>query len=466
LTKKYLLIPVVVVVMIGLILAGCAKPAPAPAPAPAPSPAPAPAPAPAPPAGPAEIHLGMVQSSTGMYAAFGQGGGFGVRMAIEDINKLGGVYVKEYDRKIPVKLTFVDDESNPLKTSTLTEDMILNDKIDFLIKGHTTPALVAPAAMVCDRYHIPNLAGGCPMEPFMGLRGSSDTGWPYTWVIGLSFATPAPEGDYRYGKPGYTMVDAWKSGLDKVVDQTNKVAGAFATNDPDGNGWYGLLPATLKSWGYDVVGVEQKIGMFPLDATDFSPMIEYWKDNDVETLIGIAPGPVFGNLWRNCHTLGFEPKMLIVAKAALFYQDAVAWGGELPNGICIEENWLPIYEDSPGIGGISPETLLDRWIEETGQPLNQSMGWTYADTQVLFDAIERAGTLDADAVNKAIGETDLMTVTHRVVFEEGVQHSRAPLALVQWQKTDGPEIWWNPVVVSEHDFIPEQSQLLFPIPYE
>jgi len=94
------------------------------------------------------------------------------------------------------------------------------------------------------------------------------------------------------------------------------------------------------------------------------------------------------------------------------------------------------------------------------------MGWTYADTQVLFDAIERAGTLDADAVNKAIGETDLMTVTHRVVFEEGVQHSRAPLALVQWQKTDGPEIWWNPVVVSEHDFIPEQSQLLFPIPYE
>ena len=43
--KKFLLIPLVVILVTGLVLSGCAEPAPAPAPAPAPSPAPAPAPA-------------------------------------------------------------------------------------------------------------------------------------------------------------------------------------------------------------------------------------------------------------------------------------------------------------------------------------------------------------------------------------------------------------------------------------
>ena len=55
--KRKLLFPLVIVLMVGLVFSGCAKPAPAPAPAPAPTPgqtitpkpsAPAPAPAPAP----------------------------------------------------------------------------------------------------------------------------------------------------------------------------------------------------------------------------------------------------------------------------------------------------------------------------------------------------------------------------------------------------------------------------------
>ena len=43
--KRLLLVPLVVILVTGLILGGCAKPAPAPAPAPGPAPAPAPAPA-------------------------------------------------------------------------------------------------------------------------------------------------------------------------------------------------------------------------------------------------------------------------------------------------------------------------------------------------------------------------------------------------------------------------------------
>lgn len=455
-TKKYLLILVVVVVMIGLILTGCAKPAPAPAPAPAPTPA---------PTGPEEIRVGTVTSLTGMYAGFGQGAAFGVKMSVDDINKQGGIYVKEYDRKLPVKLLLLDDESDPLKTGILTEDLILSDKINFFLKAHAPPPTSAAAAIVCDRYKMPNFGGGGPFEPWMGLRESTETHWPYTWVIGLSIATPAPEGDPRYGIPGYTVLDIWKGSLDKFADQTNKKVGVFASDDPDGAGWYASFPAALKEWGYDVVGVENKVGLFPLDTTDYSAMVEYWKDNDVEILWGCCPAPHFGTMWRQCHTLDFKPKAVYAAKAALFYTEVIAWGGDLPNAVCIEENWLPIYKDSPGIGDETPQSLLERWTEETGQPLNQAMGWSYAQGQVMFNAIERAGTLDGDAVNKAIGETNMMTVTHLVMFDKATQFSWAPLALMQWHKTDKPQEWDNPVVYSDHDFIPVTAEMLFPIPY-
>ena len=41
----------------------------------------------------------------------------------------------------------------------------------------------------------------------------------------------------------------------------------FITNDPDGNGYYALFPPVLKDWGFDVVGVENKVGMAPLQTT-------------------------------------------------------------------------------------------------------------------------------------------------------------------------------------------------------
>ena len=44
------------------------------------------------------------------------------------------------------------------------------------------------------------------------------------------------------------------------------------TNDPDGNGYYALFPPVLKDWGFDVVGVENKVGMAPLQTTVISPM--------------------------------------------------------------------------------------------------------------------------------------------------------------------------------------------------
>ena len=164
--------------------------------------------------------------------------------------------------------------------------------------------------------------------------------------------------------------------------------------------------------------------------------------------------------------MGFQPKMVWAAKAGLYNQDVLAWGGDLPNGIMCELWWYPTYQNSPGIGDTTPQSLYDRWVKATGTPLNQGIGTTYAPVQVLFNAIEKAGSLNSDKVNNALAQTDMYTICHRVVFEKETHFSRQPVFLIQWQKTDKPWKYNAEVIVSQFSFIPQTAQPIFPIPYK
>ena len=83
------------------------------------------------PAAPAGILVGNPVSLTGMFAGFGQGQVFGMKAVVDDINKQGGVYVKEYGKKLPIKLVIVNSESDPLKAGTPAESLIVSDKVYF-----------------------------------------------------------------------------------------------------------------------------------------------------------------------------------------------------------------------------------------------------------------------------------------------------------------------------------------------
>jgi ABC-type branched-subunit amino acid transport system substrate-binding protein len=416
------------------------------------------------PTTPEEILIGVPAPSTGMYAGFGEGGVFGMQAAVDDINELGGVYVEEYGKKLPIRLIVVNTESDPLKAGTLAESLIVSDEVNFLAYGDEPPPMNASISNIADRYQVPYVCTTGPMEPWLAMRQEVEGNWEYTWATGLfALGAPAPEGDFRTG-PGYTIGDTWQAMLDLYGDQTNKKVALFASDDPDGVGWYAAYPGILEGLGYDVIGADKKLGLTPMETTDFSSIITEWKDADCEILWGNAPAPFFGTLWKQCSALGFEPKMVSVGRAPLFYEDVSAWGGDLPLGIGCEVWWDPSFEDSPGIGSTTPQSLAERWIEETGTPLNRNIGPGYSIIQVLIDAIERAGSLDGEKVNAALATTDLMTIRHRVKFDEN-HFSRGPLVFGQWQKTDQPWVWECPVVFSKHDFIQATADPIFPIPY-
>jgi branched-chain amino acid transport system substrate-binding protein len=418
------------------------------------------------PKAPKEILIGAPMGLTGMFAGISAGGAYGGKVAVEDINRLGGVYVKEYGKKIPVKILVVDDESDMIKTRSLTEHLVLRDKVHFLATLMQPPPICGARAMVAEKYKIPHACSTGPMEPWLGLRHSVDTPWKYTWATGFSIVSPIPERDFRHGKPGYTILDTWMAMLDNFGHLTNKKVGIFASDEPDGRGWWATFGPMLKKLGYDVIGYENNVGLFPLGTTDFSSAIKEWKDNNVEMFWGNCPGPDFGVLWRQAHTQGFKPKMVIAARAALMYEDVSTWGGNLPQGVGIEMWWHQDYTYAPGIGGRTPKSLYEKWHKETGKPLSQTLGHGYKPVQVLLDAIERAGTLDREAVNEAMAKTDLVTINHRVKYDEKEQFSWMPLFFGQWMKVDKPWKWECKVVYSKHDFVPIEAKPMFPIPYD
>lgn len=290
--------------------------------------------------------------------------------------------------------------------------------------------------------------------------------WKYSWVYGFAIGTPTDPGDFRSGNPGYLMMPTWLGALGAYADRTNKKVAAFALDDTDGRAWYMAFTGVVSKEGYDCYRANDEFGIFPLDTNDFSSVIREWKKYGCEILWGNCPAPHFGILWKQCHTMGFKPKIVFSTRAAMHYRDIASWGGDLPNGVGMELYWNPSMKNARGIGGTTPQSLAERFYNDKKEPLTQGIGYEYHGAQILFDAIERAGTLDPDAVVKAISETDLITMSGRAVFEKGTQFQRFQCAFGQWRKTDKPWKWESPTVFSYSDSFPVTADMIFPMPYD
>jgi branched-chain amino acid transport system substrate-binding protein len=96
---------------------------------------------------PSEIKIGTLYASSGRYASISMPVHSGLKLWIEQKNAEGGVYVKAFDKKIPVKLVAYDDQSNTATASTLYNQLITQDKVDLLV-ADSGSVLTAPAVAI------------------------------------------------------------------------------------------------------------------------------------------------------------------------------------------------------------------------------------------------------------------------------------------------------------------------------
>jgi len=134
---------------------------------------------------PAEIKLGTLYASSGRYASISMPVHYGLKLWIEQKNAEGGVYVKAFDKKIPLKLIAYDDQSSTATAATLYNQLITQDKVDILIadSGSVLTSVAVPIARDHKMLLIDQTGTGAafftPDNPYIALMADPVSSiWP------------------------------------------------------------------------------------------------------------------------------------------------------------------------------------------------------------------------------------------------------------------------------------------------
>ncbi len=134
---------------------------------------------------PAEIKLGTLYASSGRYASISLPVHYGLKLWIDQMNAGGGVFVKAFNKKIPLKLVAYDDQSNTATAATLYNQLITQDKVDILISdsGSVLTSVAVPIARDHKMFLFDQTGTGAtfftPDNPYIALMADPVSSiWP------------------------------------------------------------------------------------------------------------------------------------------------------------------------------------------------------------------------------------------------------------------------------------------------
>ncbi|MBP2654780.1 MAG: urea transporter, urea binding protein [Firmicutes bacterium] len=381
------------------------------------------------------ILIGRVNPTTGPLASFGAGTPFVEEKAIEAINKEGGIYIAEYGKKLPVKLVVVDSESNPTKAAEAANKLIVQDKVDILTAAHT-PDTVNPVSAAAERYKIPCIT----VDSADWVNG----GGPHAWAFHAFWAVPSML---------ETQIDMWD------MLSSNKKVGFLYGTDPDGVVMSKTMKEKVEARGYTVVDP----GRFPSDIKDFTSIINQFKQENVDIVVGVMTPPDFSTALRQMHQQGYVPKVLTMAKAILFPADVAALGDDLGMGLTSEIWWSPKFPYKSSLTGQTAAELGKMWSDSFKAQAPASVGYKHASVEIVIDVLKRAQSLDKEKIRQAIKETNLDTIIGHIQFND---QNFAETMVVGGQWVKGKEWPWelNIITNKKAPAVPLSPEKIFYLP--
>jgi branched-chain amino acid transport system substrate-binding protein len=427
---------IVLVLMLSMLLAACATPTAAPEPtkapaqptavaeepkpaAPEPTTPPAEQTAPAEPTAPPEeakppapefIEIGGSIPLTGPFGSLGNMVLPGYELAVEHINADGGVFVEEYGVKIPLRLTYYDDESDPTKAVSRLETLYSEQNVTAYLGGAGS-SMHAAASAVAEKNQVPY----CGIA--FALYQIHQQGYKYLF-------SPFPKSPQQ-AKDTFEILNA----TIPEGERPTKVA-IFSYSDDWGKELGDLWEKNAAENGYEVVLREER----PVAPdNDWSDAILKAKAAGAETLLTLPIFPDGSGMFKTMSELGWTPKYALVIRAP----EGVNWGesmGTIGEYVTIFPGW------HHGVKFEGVDKLNAAYEAEFGRPADLLTGPAYACVQIIAAGIEKAGTLDRAAVRDAIASIDTNTVIGPVTFnEDGTGNVLNPL--IQWQNGQLELIW-------------------------
>jgi branched-chain amino acid transport system substrate-binding protein len=341
-------------------------------------------------AGEKMIKLGCAISFTGGESRTGKLYRDSYDMAVEQINKNGGV--KAGGETYQLKIVYYDDKSDPTESSKLVEKLIAEDKVDFLL-GPYSSGITIPDGLVAQRYKVPMIEGG-------GASGNIfNRGNKYI------FGTLPPAGQY------------FKSTLEmlKTFSPAPKTIAILYSDDKFDVSVAEGTDKLAKEMGFDVVLYEK----YAERATDFNSILTKIKSlkTDVALVAGHTEESL--NFTQQAKELDVTPKLIAmtVGPSEADFRKSLGKDAEFIYGVA---SWST-QMNFKGYLFADTQEFIKLFKAKFNYDPDYHNASGIADVAVYKNAIEQAGSLDREKVRDAIAATNLDTIYGRVEFSDNGQ---------------------------------------------
>ncbi len=352
------------------------------------------------------VKVGAVIPLTGRYASVGNELRHGYDIALEHINRDGGIQVG--GRRLPIEMIVLDDESDATKTVARLETHAAQGVLAYL--GGIGSDLHAVGASIAEKNRIPYLGVG------FALQSIHKQGFHYLF----SPFWKSPE----IARESYLFLNASVPS----AQRPRKVA-LFLEKTDWGKEIGGFWESYGRAHGYEVVVTAE----YAPGAKDFSDVILKAKAAGAEVVFGVPSPPDGMAIVKQMRELDFTPKVLFFTRAP----DTPLWATNLGKA-------GDYTLHSPGWHSTLPypraKELSEAYLRKFNRSADPIVGSGYAAVQILADAITRAGALDREKIRDALLAANLMTVVGPVRFRlDGTAEVSG--VIIQWQKGKQELVW-------------------------
>jgi branched-chain amino acid transport system substrate-binding protein len=324
-----------------------------------------------------------------------------IKLAVEEINAKGGVTVGKEKR--PFKVEVIDtrdlEPGVPVSDALLVvEKLILEKNADFIIGGPVRSEAALAAMDLLSKYKKVSILTTGALTPKYHqrvaeeydkfkycFRISGEVGWMVT-------------GEFL---PALMDIKA-KYGLNKLFVMVQDVAHARGGGD--------IVAKLASEKGWEVIGKE----IYPTGTTDYSVGLMKAKKENAQVILiwmDMPESSILLKQWFDMKVPALPFGTIISAAEQPGFWKATEGKGEYCLASVVSAGNAP--------SKATPWTMkfVEAYQKKYGlEPEGYGTSSSYMAVYTLKDAIERAGTLDSDAIVAALEKTDLMGVYGRIKF--------------------------------------------------
>lgn len=320
---------------------------------------------------PPAIKIGILQPVTGAYAMDAAFGRLGAELAIERINAQGGIKSLGGAK---IEIAFADAQSNP-EVAVQEVENLNSQGVAAIVGGYASPICLA-ASQAASRYNLPYIVDVGVTDQIIE-RGLKNT--------------------FRFG-PGFSLITKTAiDGLVKINDAAGKPAKTIVLVHEDGlfgSGLAKLMAAELPKHGFEILDSIAH----PTPARDMSNVALRIRSLNPDLII---PSAYYGETVLLMRTL---LQQRVRAKGVYSVLNGAAsnmrFVKEFPKAA---EN---IMDCNHWHDPRKPEAVaLRKQIVDSGKSWSYNVPMNYSDILLLADALERAASIDHEAVINALASS-------------------------------------------------------------